>query len=147
MKLQHGILLMVMLFLAACSTPTPTGPSITVQEPWSRPAVSGEMSGVGGIFMTLFNAGETADRLIAARSDVAATVELHETIMENDVMKMRPVPAIEIPAGGQVELKPGRYHIMLIGLKQELQPGDKIKVTLTFEQSGEMTIEAEVRAP
>ena len=68
--------------------------------------------------------------------------------MEGQVMKMRPVPGqrLEIPARGAVELKPGGLHLMLIGLKQQLKPGDKIEVTLSFEKSGDKTVQAEVRA-
>jgi hypothetical protein len=65
--------------------------------------------------------------------------------MGGGTMGMRPIDRLEIPAGGTVELKPGSYHIMLIGLNQELKPGDKIEITLTFEKAGEVKVTAEVR--
>lgn len=100
----------------------------------------------GAVYMTLKNGGASDDALIGAKTDVAKTVELHETKMdENDVMKMSPVPNIPIPAGGSVTLKSGGLHVMLIDMQKELAVGDKISLTLTFEKAGPMTIEAEVK--
>lgn len=136
------------LVLAACGA---TVPEIQVEDVWSRPAVTmgaGETGGNGAVFMTLVNHGGEADRLIAAQADVAEVVELHESKMEGDVMKMQPVEGgIDLPAMGEVELKPGGYHVMLIGLKQNLNEGDRFPVTLEFEQSGSLIVEAEVRMP
>jgi len=106
------------------------------------------MGSTGVVYLTLINEGREADRLISAASDVAETVEFHETKMEGDVMKMQPLPeGIEVPAGGQVELKPGGYHIMLINLKRDLKVGDRFTVTLEFEKSGTLNVEVEVREP
>lgn len=100
----------------------------------------------GAVFMTIKNGGSNDDALVGAKTDVAKTVELHETKMdENDVMKMSPVPNIPIPAGGSVTLKSGGLHVMLIDMQKELAVGDKINLTLTFEKAGPMTIEAEVK--
>jgi hypothetical protein len=98
--------------------------------------------------MTLKNSGNEADTLVKVTTKVSDAAEIHEMSMENQVMKMRPIPGqrLEIPARGTVELKPEGLHIMLIGLKQQLKPGDKIDLTLTFEKSGEKTVQAEVRA-
>jgi periplasmic copper chaperone A len=101
--------------------------------------------GTGAVYVTLTNSGAQADSLISASSDAAQTVELHEVKNEGGVMKMRPVQAIEVPAKGKRELKPGSYHIMLMGLKQDLKPGDKIAVTLKFEHGGEVPVEAVVK--
>jgi copper(I)-binding protein len=101
--------------------------------------------GTGAVYVTLSNAGSQADALISASSDAAGTVELHEVQKESGVMKMRPVKSIPVPAGGKVELKPGGYHIMLLDLKHDLKPGDKVPVTLSFEHGGELRIEAAVR--
>ena len=79
---------------------------------------------------------------------MSEVVEVHETVVEGDVAKMRQVTdGIEVPAGGQIELKPGSYHIMLIGLKRDLQSGDTFDVTLVFENSDKLTVEALVRRP
>ncbi len=101
--------------------------------------------GNGAVYVTLSNGGSQADSLISASSDAAKTVELHEVQQEGGVMKMRPVKSIPVPAGGRVELKPGGYHIMLLDLKHDLKPGDKVPVTLSFEHGGELRIEAAVR--
>lgn len=100
------------------------------------------------VYMRLVNAGQETDRLVAARTDVAGVVEIHETRMEGEVMTMQHLPdGLEIPAGETVELKPGGYHIMLIDLQQDLEVGDKFEIVLEFEMAGEQTVKAEVREP
>jgi copper(I)-binding protein len=148
-KVRGGVVLLgLVVMMAACGA---SGPEIRVEEVWSRPAATmggGEAGGNGAVFMRLVNRGREADRLIGAQTDVAEVVELHESTMEGDVMKMQPVEGgIEVPAKGDVELKPGGLHVMLIGLKQNLQEGDRFSVTLEFEKSGTQTVEAEVRMP
>lgn len=118
-------------------------PKIMVMEPWSRPSPA--MAGNGAVYMTLVNEGGSDDVLVGAETDVAEVVELHETKMEGDVMKMQPVPNIPVPAGGSAKLEPGGLHVMLINLKEELKPGDKVTLILQFEKSGPITVEAEVR--
>ncbi|MCS7038403.1 MAG: copper chaperone PCu(A)C [Caldilineales bacterium] len=122
------------------------GPAITVENPWVRATMMAD--GNSAAYMVLKNGGHEADALIGAITDVTATVELHDMVMEGDVMKMRPVAGqrIPIPARGQVELKPGGLHIMLIGLKQKLDPGATVDLTLRFEKAGEVRVKAEVRA-
>jgi hypothetical protein len=94
----------------------------------------------------LANEGSSPDVLLSAESQVAAAVEMHETkIDENDVMRMTLLSKIEVPAEGSVSLEPGGKHIMLINLKQELKPAEKISLTLNFEKAGPLTVEAEVR--
>ena len=108
----------------------------------------GKMAAEGAtsaVYLTLDNTGAKPDALVAASTDVAKTVELHEVQKDGDVMKMRPVAKIPIPAGGKLELKPGGYHIMLIGLTHDLKPGETVPVTLKFEQGGEVRVEAAVR--
>ncbi len=112
--------------------------------------MSGEAMPMGGrsaAYMTLVNTGNAADRLIRATTDAAATVELHTVIMENEVAQMRPVEAIEVPANGRTELKPGGYHVMLLDLTRDLQVGDTVRLTLTFERAGDIQVDAPVREP
>lgn len=101
--------------------------------------------GTGAVYVTLSNSGSTADALVSASTDAAQMAELHETSHDGGVMRMRPVKSIPVPAGGKTELKPGGYHIMLMGLKHDLKPGDKVAVTLKFEHGGETRIEAPVK--
>lgn len=103
---------------------------------------------VTGAFMLIENSTDTPERLISASvsADIATVVEIHETTVdENDVMQMRPVEGIDVPANGSVELKPGSYHIMLIDLQTALNPGDTVTLTLTFESGTTLTVDADVR--
>ena len=117
--------------------------SITVRQPWSRPAQAG-MNGVG--FMTLANAGKTPVTLKSATSTAAGKVEIHQSAMAGGVMTMRRLDAgVAIPAGGQVAFAPGGYHLMLIGLKQAQGAGQKVPVTLVFDNGRKMQVELAVQ--
>lgn len=103
------------------------------------------MGGTGAIFMVISNDGE-ADVLIAGATDVAAVVEIHEVADNNGVMEMRPLEqGLEIPADGLVTLQPGGYHVMLIGLTQDLMPDMTFELTLTFEKAGDVVIPVTVQ--
>jgi hypothetical protein len=117
--------------------------SIRVEAAWTRAAGAGT-SGVG--YMTMRNTGPAPDRLVAARTPAARTVELHTHIRDGDVMRMRPVPAIDLPPGGEVRLAPGGLHLMLIGLTGPLRQGERVPVTLVFERAGEMDVVLSVEA-
>lgn len=100
---------------------------------------------VSGGYMTIHNNGAEADRLVGGEAAFAGRVEIHEMKMDGEVMKMRQLSdGLEIPAGGEVELKPGGYHIMFIGLEQQLKQGDKYPVTLVFEKAGSVEVEFNV---
>jgi copper(I)-binding protein len=118
--------------------------TIDIDSPHARATAAGQA--VGGGYFKLVNGG-AADKLVAARSPAAASVELHSMRMEGDVMRMRQVDAIELPAGQTVELKPGGLHLMLMGLKAPLKAGDSVPVTLRFEKAGEVTVQLKVEAP
>lgn len=111
----------------------------------------GEMGaggGVTGAFMIISNSGDEDERLVSVSvsEEVASMVEIHETTLnENDVMEMREVDGIDVPADGNTVLKPGGYHIMLIDLQATLYPGDTVPMTLTFASGKEIVVEAEVR--
>ena len=90
---------------------------------------------------------DEADSLRSATTDVAGEIQIHETVVSDEgTMSMRSVPRLELPAGGQLVLEPGGYHLMLVQV-DELEVGDTISVTLTWEVAGEMTVEAEVVDP
>lgn len=106
----------------------------------------GGMSGTGAAYLVIRNYGTEADRLVGAETEVAGVVEIHEVADDGGVMAMRPLAdGLEIPAGDEVILEPGGYHIMLIGLTQDLRDGDAYAMTLRFEQAGEVTITVPVR--
>ncbi len=121
--------------------------AIRLENPWARraPALGGHGGANGAVYVTIRNDGAEGDALVAAASDAAARGELHEAVKEGDVMKTRPLPKFDVAAHGRMEMKPGGHHIMLLGLKRDLKPGDRVTVTLTFEKAGPMSVEAPVR--
>jgi copper(I)-binding protein len=178
LRASRGLLAFVLLFsVAAVSCSSNEGKTVaavdpTVSNAWARAATDLGAQDTSAIYMTLLSGGE-ANALLKASvpTDVAATVELHETVQasdsvtstsqgadssdgsdmdssnmdSSDMMQMKPVEKIEIPAGGQVALEPGGYHIMLISLKKALNPGESIDVTLTFEEGDPITTSVTVR--
>jgi periplasmic copper chaperone A len=119
--------------------------SLDISNPWSRATPKGASVAAG--YMTIKNTGSTPDRLIEGSSDVASKFELHEMKMENGVAKMRPVKGgLEIKPGETVELKPGSFHVMFVGLKKPLGAGDHFKATLVFEKAGPVSVDYDVRA-
>ncbi len=168
MKKVFGLSFMVVFILAACapaavsSEPIVSQNGIEVSDPWVRAAAmkedmgegmqddnQGDMHGgaVTGAFMLIKNTGSQDDMLISASSDVAMDVQIHETTMADGVMSMAEVPGVKIPADGVTELKPGGYHVMLIGLKQELKVGDTVTIVLTFQNAGDISLEVPVKMP
>jgi hypothetical protein len=107
----------------------PVFAQVVISDPWVRATVPAQSA--TGAFMQI-NAA-TGARLVAARSSVAGIVEIHEMAMANNVMKMRAIPGLDLPAGKTVELKPGGYHVMLMDLKQQAKVGDSIALTLVIE--------------
>lgn len=164
-----GALLGAALFVASVAAGCSSGATaeIRITDQWAR--ASSALAAAGAAYMTIQNTGSATDALIGASSPAAKTVEVHETVvidspapsdgavgMESPMpsasvgtgggmMGMQPVARLEIPAGGSVELKPGGYHIMLIGLNQELKRGDTIEITLKFEKAGDVKVTAGVR--
>ena len=105
------------------------------------------MTATGG-YLTIANHGDSDDRLISASAEFAGRVELHEMIMDGDVMKMRErEDGIAVPAGGMAMLKPGGLHLMLMGLTETMRPGERRFVTLTFQSGHSVTVPAMVMKP
>ena len=100
--------------------------------------------GNSAAYMRIVNKGGEADALVAASTDVAKIVEIHNMTMENGVMSMFPVEQIEIPAGGSAELQPGGFHVMLIDLNKDLNVGDTVDLTLKFASGKEIQVTAPV---
>jgi periplasmic copper chaperone A len=130
----------VAALLLTIATPAVSA-DIALDHPWARATPAGAQVGAG--YMTIKSTGG-ADRLVSATADVANKVEIHEMSMTDGVMKMRQIQGLDIPTGKPVELKPGGYHIMFIGLKQPLKVGDTIKGALTFEKAGTTPVEYKV---
>jgi len=116
---------------------------LVISQAWSRATPSGAKAGAG--YLTITNKGSAPDRLIGGSSDVAGKVEIHEMTMSNGVMKMRPLDkGLEIAPGKTVKLAPSGYHVMLMDLKSQLKRGDKLPITLEFENAGKVTVSFEV---
>jgi len=134
------------LAAAAIALPLHGYAQTTVKEPWVRGTVAQQRA--SGLFARITSA--SGGRLVSASSPVANVVEIHEMAMEGNVMRMRAVDGIDLPAGKAVELKPGGYHVMLIDLKRQLKPGDTVPVTLVVEgkdgRRENVEVKAEVRA-
>ena len=118
--------------------------AISIDHPWARASMG--MAKAGAAYMVLTNDGSAPDRLVSASAEVSETVELHTHLMEDGVMRMRQVQAIEVAPGAPSVLEPGGLHVMLIGLKEPLTAGESFPMTLTFEQAGEITVEVAVEA-
>lgn len=104
---------------------------VSLSDPYARAAAPGQPNGV--VYLGLANVSDQAHSLVGAESDAAETVELHDHLMEGGMMKMRRVQRIELPPGSALSLEPGGLHLMLIGLKRQLEPDQRIGLTLIFE--------------
>lgn len=117
---------------------------LTISHPWSRATAPNQK--VGAVFMEISTRDGKADRLIGGSTPDAEKVEIHNHVMDGDVMRMRRIDGVDIPAEGSVTLAPGGYHVMLIGLKGPLLEENVIPLTLIFENAGKVEIEAVVEA-
>ncbi|MDQ6433299.1 copper chaperone PCu(A)C [Mesorhizobium sp. LHD-90] len=119
---------------------------LEIGHPWSREIPAGAKVAAG--YMVINNHGAAADRLVSITSPIAGKAEVHEMSVNSEgVMTMRPVTAgVEIPAGGEVALKPGAFHIMFMDLKEIPKAGVKFPSTLTFEKAGKVDVEFAVEA-
>ena len=131
--------LLSLLLMAAL----PALAQVTVGEPWVRATVAAQKA-TGG-FMTLTSTQNT--KLIGVSSPVAGVVEVHEMKMDNDMMRMRQIPSLDLPAGKPVKLAPGGYHLMLLDLKQPLKNGDKVPLTLEIEDAQKVRSKVVIEAP
>lgn len=116
---------------------------VTVAEPWVRATVPAQKA--TGAFMQLKSDADA--RLVSAASPVAGVVEIHEMVMDKDVMKMNAIDGLALPAGQAVELKPGGYHVMLMDLKGQVKEGDQVPLTLTVENKDGSRQTIELTAP
>jgi copper(I)-binding protein len=114
----------------------------TVKDPWVRGTVANQKA--TGMFAQITSA--SGGKLVSAASPVAGIVEIHEMAMDGNVMKMRAIAGLDLPAGKAVDLKPGGYHVMLMDLKKELKPGEIVPVTLMVEGADKKRETLEVKA-
>lgn len=137
------VLLAALLAASAFAQDAKVG-SISINHPWAR-ATPGAVKN-SAAFMVFDNKG-TADKLIGVSGDVAKEIQIHSMITEAGVMKMREIKSLDIPANGRAELKPGGFHVMLIGLKDGLKEGATFPLKLKFEKAGEVTVQVKAEKP
>jgi periplasmic copper chaperone A len=114
--------------------------SLVLEHPHAKATLPG--APVSGGYLTIRNTGAESDRLVSAEAAFAGKVEIHQMKMDGDVMQMRPVEGgLEIPAGGEVVLERGGFHIMFMQMSGPLEAGSKQNVTLTFEKAGKIEVE------
>ena len=170
------IALIVISFLLICAGCTSSpGPKIQVTDAWVRAVNIQQATGMPGmsdatsmpgmpgmtdatsmpdmsaatsaVYLTIQNSGSQADRLVSATSDVAQSVEIHQSQVKNNVASMLKLDTLALPAQSKIQFQPGGYHLMLIGVNRNLNPGDKISVNLQFEKSAPIPVEVAVRGP
>ncbi|GBG00824.1 transporter [Azospira sp. I13] len=143
MKLPTRLLTAALACAALVTLPAFADEAIKVEDPHVRLVPTGTPN--TGAFMVIKNVSNADRKVVKAESPVSKVVELHNHINDNGVMRMRPVPDIDIKAKGEAVLKPGSLHVMLIGLKQDLKEGDVVPITLKLDDGSSTKIEAPVR--
>lgn len=129
--------------LLAVTTSAWAQTSVKVEDAWVRGTVSSQKA--TGAFMRLTASANA--RLVAVQSPVAGVAEIHEMAMDNDIMRMRAVPGLDLNAGRTVELKPGGFHLMLMDLKQPLKAGESVPITLVFENAAQQRFTQSLSVP
>jgi copper(I)-binding protein len=141
---RYVTVIVVLLLIAACGARNqqPTA-AITVDEAWIRPALA---SGNTAAYMSIANHTDTPITLTSITADFAGIVQIHQTVVENDIAHMQHIEnGMRIGAGETLNLQPGGYHVMMMNVQQALNEGDKVSLGLTFDNGETMTVEAEVR--
>lgn len=146
-----------LLGMASLSTPTlswgrqamggPLGPwefgNVTVEQAWAR--VNPGSAKTGAIYLTIHNKADADDFLLAVDSAVAKTTAIHESMVQDGISKMTPIPGgLNMPSHGEVVMRPGGIHIMLAGLVAPLKPGDRLPVRMVFRDAGPLDLEVPI---
>lgn len=140
------ILVFLLIFLLTSCTPATSGKSAIEVSNVSVHLFGGDVPAVG--YMTIKNNGSVNDRLLGVMTDVAGQTMLHQSSVDaNGVASMNMIGTLDIPAGGQVDLKPGGYHLMLMELNPDLKAGDTITLVLQFEQAGTVKVSTQITKP
>ncbi len=139
--MKHVFLSALLALSATAWAQTPAA-HVDVKEPWVRATVAQQKS--TGAFMQLTAKADV--RVVDARSPIAGLTQIHEMAMEKDVMRMREVKGLALPAGQAVELKPGGYHVMLLDLKGQVKAGDVVPLTLVLEDKAGQRSTLEIKA-
>jgi copper(I)-binding protein len=127
---KHLVMLAALALCAVASPGLADDSPIAASDAWARPTLKGTRT--GAVYLMLSNRGSAGDHLIGISTPVAERAEVHEDVTESGVMSMKPTPDLVLPAGVSTAIEPGRYHIMLMGIKTPLSAGDSFPITLTF---------------
>jgi copper(I)-binding protein len=145
MKFKHTLALSLITATMALGITTSHAQSaatgLKVEAPWARPTVQGQAAGGG--FLRIVG-GPAGDKLVGASADIAARVELHTMSMDGNVMRMRQIDSIDVPASKAVDLAPGGLHVMFMDLKTPLKTGSSFPLTLKFERAGGVQVVVKV---
>ena len=144
LQLAAALSLTVASILAIAGATRAQGDGIEVRDIFSRATIGQATSGV--VYLTIVNHASSPDRLMSASTPVAARTDLHMTVRENDVVRMRRLETLAIPAGESVAFEPGGAHVMLSGLEAPLREGGSFELTLEFEAGGPMTVDVPVKS-
>ena len=131
------------LIISAALFSVSANAAVTVEDAWVRATVEGQQA--TGAFMKLTS--DTDGKLVKAKSDISKSVEIHEMAMQDDIMKMRQIPNLDLPKGEVVELKPGSYHIMFIDLHNQVKENDEIALQLVVENNDGSKETIDIKAP
>lgn len=142
-SLRAARVLVLGLWLGAASTVWAQSASLRVSDAWVRSTPPGVT--MSAAYLTIHNDAAAAATLVRVEAAAATTVELHRTTMEQGMMRMGPVRDVPVPARGTAVLKPGGYHVMLIGLRRPLAAGQRVALVLHFADGTTLHVEAEVR--
>lgn len=128
----------------AADSQTYTVNDLRIEHPYARPTPPGART--GGVYFAIDNRGSQADRLIRVTTSAAGSAEIHSMSMDGNMMKMRAVAALDVPAHAITALQSNGYHLMLLDLKRPLAAGETVPLTLTFERAGAVEVPARVEA-
>jgi copper(I)-binding protein len=146
--IQKMLIVLVISLLIAfvartqAQTPTVKAGQLSISDTFTRSTVAGQKNAGG--FLTIQNEGNL-DKLLSAKSNVSASMEIHEMKMDGNVMQMRQINSLDIPSKGKLELKPGGYHLMFIDIKSPLKAGESVDVQLTFEKAGKVNVKLPIQ--
>jgi copper(I)-binding protein len=135
--------LIVIFVLSLCISMPAMSSSILIQNAFARASIGLAKNGV--VFMSIHNRSDKSDQLLAIQTDIAKNSSLHKHLNDNGIMKMRRVSKISIPRNSNIELKPGGFHIMLMGLKNPLTEGNQFNLTLVFKNTGKLTVPVKIK--
>ena len=141
-KTLRVLIVLLGLGLVACGSSEQD--TVTVSDVWGRPSPASAAN--AAFYMNIHNNAQVQDSLSKAEIDICERTELHQTMIDDaGVMRMEHTERIDIPSGEIVSLEPGGYHVMCMGLQSQLQAGDQILITLSFAESGDLQVQAEIR--